>query len=41
MENIWDCFLEVPKDSLVLNVDDDDILKVNEVLATTRSSAAA
>lgn len=31
-ENIWDCFLEVPKDSLVLNVDDDDILKVNEVL---------
>jgi len=31
-ENIWDCFLEVPKDCLILNVDDDDILKVNEVL---------
>lgn len=28
-ENIMDCFLEVPKDCLVLNVDDDDILKVH------------
>ena len=31
-ENIWDCFLEVPKDSLVLSVDDDDFLKAHEVL---------
>lgn len=31
-ENILDCFLEVPKDSLVLHVDDDDFLKVHEVL---------
>lgn len=31
-ENIWDCFLEVPKDSLILNVDDDDFLKVHERL---------
>ncbi len=31
-DKIWDCFLEVPKDSLVLNVDDDDFLKANEVL---------
>lgn len=31
-ENIWDCFLEVPKDSLVLIVDDDDFLKAHEVL---------
>ncbi len=31
-ENIMDCFLEAPKDSLVLGVDDDDFLKVHEVL---------
>lgn len=31
-EKIMECFLEVPKDSLVLNVDDDDILKVHQVL---------
>jgi len=31
-ENIWECFLEVPKDSLVLCVDDDDILKAKAVL---------
>lgn len=31
-EKIMDCFLEVPKDSLVLAVDDDDFLKVHEVL---------
>lgn len=31
-ENILDCFLEVPRDSLVLNVDDDDIIKVSKVL---------
>jgi len=31
-ENIWECFLEVPKDSLVLHVDDDDFLKAHEVL---------
>lgn len=31
-ENIWDCFLDAPKDSVVLSVDDDDILKANEVL---------
>lgn len=31
-ENIMDCFLDVPKDSVVLNVDDDDFLKVHEVL---------
>ena len=31
-ENIWECFLEVPKDSLVLTVDDDDFLKAHEVL---------
>ena len=31
-ENIWECFLEVPKDSLVLAVDDDDFLKAHEVL---------
>lgn len=31
-EKIMDCFLEVPKDSLVLGVDDDDFLKVHEVL---------
>ena len=31
-EKIMDCFLEVPKDSLVLAVDDDDIFKVHEVL---------
>lgn len=36
MEGRWDsimeCFLEVPRDSVVLNVDDDDILKVHSVL---------
>lgn len=31
-ENIMDCFLEVPKDSLVLNVDDDDFLEVHRRL---------
>lgn len=31
-EGIMDCFLEVPKDSLVLGVDDDDFLKVHERL---------
>lgn len=31
-ENIWDCFLELPKDSVVLHVDDDDFLKAHEVL---------
>lgn len=31
-ENIMDCFLEVPKDSLVLNVDDDDFLEVHKRL---------
>ena len=31
-ENIMDCFLDVPKDSVVLAVDDDDFLKVHEVL---------
>ncbi len=31
-ERIMECFLEVPKDSLVLCVDDDDVLKVHEVL---------
>lgn len=31
-ESIMDCFLEVPKDSLILHVDDDDFLKVHEKL---------
>lgn len=31
-ENVMDCFLEVPKDSVVLVVDDDDFLKVHERL---------
>ena len=31
-EKIMDCFLEIPKDSVVLAVDDDDFLKVHEVL---------
>lgn len=31
-ENIMECFLDVPKDSVVLCVDDDDILKVHEKL---------
>lgn len=31
-ENIMDCFLDAPKDSLVLAVDDDDIFKVHEML---------
>lgn len=31
-ENIWDCFLELPKDSVVLHVDDDDFLKAHELL---------
>lgn len=31
-ENIMECFLEVPKDSVVLCVDDDDFLKVHECL---------
>jgi len=31
-ENIWDCFLELPKDSVVLHIDDDDFLKAHEVL---------
>lgn len=31
-EGIMECFLEVPKDSVVLNVDDDDILKVHALL---------
>lgn len=31
-ENILDCFLDVPKDSVVLSVDDDDFLKVHERL---------
>lgn len=31
-EKIWECFLEVPKDSCVLCVDDDDFLKAYEVL---------
>lgn len=30
-ENIWDCFLDVPKDSVVLSIDD-DILKAHERL---------
>lgn len=30
--NIWDCFLEVPKDSVVLAVDDDDFLEVHKHL---------
>ena len=29
-ENIWDCFLELPKDSVVLHVDDDDFLKATD-----------
>lgn len=31
-ENLLDCFYDVPKDSLVLSVDDDDLLKVYEKL---------
>ncbi len=31
-EKIMDCFLEIPKDSVVLAVDDDDFLKVHEIL---------
>ena len=31
-ENIWDCFKEIPKDSVVLAVDDDDIFKAHEAL---------
>lgn len=31
-ENILDCFLEIPKDSVILFVDDDDFLKVHEKL---------
>lgn len=31
-DKIMDCFLEVPKDSLVLGVDDDDFLEVHKVL---------
>lgn len=31
-EKIWDCFLEVPKDSLVLAVDDDDFLQAHKAL---------
>lgn len=30
--NILDCFLEVPKDSCVIFIDDDDTIEVNEVL---------
>lgn len=31
-ENVWECFKEVPKDSCILHIDDDDIIKVKEVL---------
>lgn len=31
-KQIWDCFLDVPKDSCVLYVDDDDFLEVNAAL---------
>lgn len=31
-ENIWENLLELPKDSLILNVDEDDFLKVHERL---------
>lgn len=31
-ENVWECFLDVPKDSCVLHIDDDDFLKAHEVL---------
>ena len=31
-ENVWECFKEVPKDSFILHIDDDDIIKAKEVL---------
>ena len=31
-ENVWECFKEVPKDSCILHIDDDDIIKAKEVL---------
>ncbi len=31
-ENVWECFKEVPKDSCILHIDDDDIFKAKEVL---------
>lgn len=31
-KNIWDCFFDVPKDSCVLCVDDDDFMEAYEVL---------